>query len=616
MAAAARHHVVKPDATASVSKSLQKNSTVSSTASDASKGLAPAESAHDAAKRMMEMGLGSSRSKSQIVDTSILATWLHKYARAGDMFVNFMIVVNSIQLGLRIEVNSGGWITLWAVLEQLFTIIFLTEMVVKIYGLRLKYFYSGWNWLDASLVFVAVLDNWILVFFLDGSQIERISVLRLVRLYRLARIFRVLRMSRDVATIVGGIAASLKGMVPIGTVLFLSIYAFSIGCVDTIGKEDWDDFDNSKYFGNLTNAWMTLFNLSMMTEWGEIMRPMWKERPSYVPVFILFTIVNSFGIMNVIIGVILDNTQAASQKVAEEEQEKAKRGQMESIYNIAHLIESMDSDGDRMISAAELTGDAVQDIAGHLALPHGFTPAEFFTMLDNDGSESLSPQEFISAMFRLVHCDTFQNMCLTKLTLNQLILSMKQSEKRADKEFKEIRRSLRLLLGQDDPTSPISASPRAADGKGVGWERESSHELPAKTAAHDSQSRFTDEMFSKHREAMADIRSSLEKAERLWLRELRPETGKEGAAERTAPAPPLIAASGDTVDVLGSEDTLKESGKDSGDPLLVECPSSEAKKEDVEMPPSGGPSPDSMEFGDIPQESACVQGIDLNMVNI
>lgn len=331
------------------------------------------------------------------------------------------------------------------VLEHVFTMVFFLELLCKTYLLRCGYFRSGWNVVDCVLVFVAVFDNWILIFFVDDAKMQRYSVLRVMRLFfkliRLARIMKLARVKEDIVVLLSGIVASAKAMLPIAALLFLSIYAMSVSCVDIIGREDWAaevEFDNYEFFGSLTKSWLTLFNMCILAEWAEIIRPMAMQKPHLVPIFIAFVFFNAFGIMNVIIGVICQHTSEASDQAQAEKDMASKDYRMSRVHDMATVIDTMLQEGDGAISVQEFEHDIVKAITHELLLPHGFTSCEFHELLDTNGDGIVSASEFVTGMFRLVHGNDFQHTCLNHLHLNQI----KKGTERNHKQFQEIRSEL------------------------------------------------------------------------------------------------------------------------------------------------------------------------------
>ena len=91
----------------------------------------------------------------------------------GEIFVAVMVALSAVAVGMSIELQGRNWQITWDVLEHVFTIVFFLEMICKLCVLRLEYFRSGWNFCDCVLVFMVVVDNWVLVSFADDSDMQR-----------------------------------------------------------------------------------------------------------------------------------------------------------------------------------------------------------------------------------------------------------------------------------------------------------------------------------------------------------------------------------------------------------------------------------------------------------
>merc|ERR1712025_883414 len=99
-------------------------------------------------------------------------------------------------LGLRGE--EDGWVgaqEVFLVLEHIFNILFLAEMVVKIALMRCRYFREVMNIFDGVIVVASVLDAYILDP-LGLTKGQNIGIVRLLRIFRVVRVFRLFRAAR------------------------------------------------------------------------------------------------------------------------------------------------------------------------------------------------------------------------------------------------------------------------------------------------------------------------------------------------------------------------------------------------------------------------------------
>merc|ERR1719247_2240799 len=73
--------------------------------------------------------------------------------------------LNAITIGMAVDLRDGAWPTVFMATEHVFTGLFAVEMVMKLKILRMGYFSDRWNIMDFCLVVPAMVDNWILPFF-------------------------------------------------------------------------------------------------------------------------------------------------------------------------------------------------------------------------------------------------------------------------------------------------------------------------------------------------------------------------------------------------------------------------------------------------------------------
>jgi voltage-gated sodium channel len=368
----------------------------------------------------------------------------------GFIFIVFgMIVLNAIQMGL--SVDHPHLQDIWDACDHFFNFVFLIEMGIKLYFLGKGYFQDGWNRMDCLLVSMSILDSWVIKPLTSGngednaSVLGQLSVLRLIRIFRVARLARLLKVFKELWIILKGIIESLRTMFWVSCLLLLTLYVSSILCVDELGRDTYwayeDDEDiinaslsvgqwnNYVYFGTITRSMYTLFNVVIMAEWSEIGRPAVERKPSMILFFILFIVFTTFGILNVIIGVIVDNTMEAAKSREEENKEQEQLKKLELLTQIRDMVFSLDTDGSGSIAIEELregwNQPLLQNLLENVNLPKAFSPQELLHLMDNNSDEELSYSEFMKSFYRLITGDHFQQNCCMHASLNSIKVSMK-----------------------------------------------------------------------------------------------------------------------------------------------------------------------------------------------
>uniref|UniRef100_UPI001EAF15A6 voltage-dependent T-type calcium channel subunit alpha-1I-like n=1 Tax=Oncorhynchus gorbuscha TaxID=8017 RepID=UPI001EAF15A6 len=239
--------------------------------------------------------------------------------------------------------------------NYVFTAIFVAEMTVKVVskGLYLgekAYLKSSWNVLDGFLVFVSLID--IVVSMAGGAKI--LGVLRVLRLLRTLRPLRVISRAPGLKLVVETLITSLK---PIGNIVLICCaffiifgilgvqlfkgkfyYCLGLEVKNITNKSDCLQANyrwvHHKYnFDNLGQALMSLFVLASKDGWVNIMyhgldavgidqQPSINNNPWMLLYFISFLLIVSFFVLNMFVGVVVENFHKCRQN---QEVEEAKR---------------------------------------------------------------------------------------------------------------------------------------------------------------------------------------------------------------------------------------------------------------------------------------------------
>jgi len=353
------------------------------------------------------------------------------------------ILLNVIQLGLAVEVKGKPWSKVWEVAEHFFVAAFVLEMVLKVHENGCDYFRNNWNKLDCFIAVTGVLETWVLRVIMSGSDDSNIPVFSIIRVLRLLRMIRMLRMKRELDVLLEGMIASFRSMVWVGLLLAVAIYSFAIFCTSTIGDpretELYAKFglDNRKYFGSILRSSLSLFNIVLLNDWSLVVWPVFNAQPYATIFLIIFVILTSCGMLNVIIGVIVERTNEATNRLREEDLENMRKDQMMHAEKLAVIMDLLDTDKDSFLTEQELMAAAENSDFGQtlregmlngMNLPLNFEFTDLYLMLDQDSNNKLSPKEFIEGMYRLVYGTEFQHTCMMQLSMAKLMREFKVME--------------------------------------------------------------------------------------------------------------------------------------------------------------------------------------------
>uniref|UniRef100_A0A8C6LDR7 Calcium voltage-gated channel subunit alpha1 Ia n=1 Tax=Nothobranchius furzeri TaxID=105023 RepID=A0A8C6LDR7_NOTFU len=274
-----------------------------------------------------------------------------------DYIVLVFIFSNCITVALeRPKILQGSLERVFLTISNyIFTAIFVGEMTLKVVSMGFymgekAYLRSSWNVLDGFLVFVSLID--IVVSMAGGAKI--LGVLRVLRLLRTLRPLRVISRAPGLKLVVETLITSLK---PIGNIVLICCAFFIIFgilgvqlfkgkffyCLGPDVKNITNKSDclqvnykwvHHKYnFDNLGQALMSLFVLASKDGWVNIMyhgldavgvdqQPITNNNPWMLLYFISFLLIVSFFVLNMFVGVVVENFHKCRQH---QEVEEAKR---------------------------------------------------------------------------------------------------------------------------------------------------------------------------------------------------------------------------------------------------------------------------------------------------
>ncbi|XP_036196401.1 voltage-dependent T-type calcium channel subunit alpha-1G isoform X12 [Myotis myotis] len=273
-----------------------------------------------------------------------------------DHVVLVIIFLNCITIAMerpKIDPHSAERIFL-TLSNYVFTVVFLAEMTVKVVALgwcfgEQAYLRSSWNVLDGLLVLISIID--ILVSMVSDSGTKILGMLRVLRLLRTLRPLRVISRAQGLKLVVETLMSSLK---PIGNIVVICCAFFIIFGIlgvqlfkgkffvcqgeDTRNITNKSDCAEASYrwvrhkynFDNLGQALMSLFVLASKDGWVDIMydgldavgvdqQPIMNHNPWMLLYFISFLLIVAFFVLNMFVGVVVENFHKCRQHQEEEE---------------------------------------------------------------------------------------------------------------------------------------------------------------------------------------------------------------------------------------------------------------------------------------------------------
>lgn len=201
-----------------------------------------------------------------------------------------LILFNAVTLGLE---TSGSVMAAWGgllhAIDRVLLVIFTVEVAIRIYAFRDRFFRDPWGIFD----FVIIAISW-------APDSGPLSVLRALRVLRVLRLVSIVPSLRNV---VEAMLAALPGMGSIVLLMALIFYVFSVMAVKLFGAA------MPEQFGDLGAAGFTLFQLMAMDDFGNVVRQAMEHSPMAWLFFIPFSVVATFVVLNLFIGVIVESIQ-------------------------------------------------------------------------------------------------------------------------------------------------------------------------------------------------------------------------------------------------------------------------------------------------------------------
>lgn len=222
-------------------------------------------------------------------------------------FIVAVIIINAVALGLEtsafMQRNFGGVLV---ALEALVLTIFVVEIGLKLFAFGGRFFKSGWNLFDFTIVGISLLPG--------------TGPLAILRSLRILRVLRLLSSIKRLRMIIESLLAAIPSIGWIIVLLVMVFYIFAVMGTHLFGATfpDW--------FGNVGASMYTLFQVMTLESWSMgIARPVMQEFPHAYLYFVPFILISAFTILNVFIGIIVNTMQAL-----QSEQESAARAEIEA----------------------------------------------------------------------------------------------------------------------------------------------------------------------------------------------------------------------------------------------------------------------------------------------
>lgn len=179
-----------------------------------------------------------------------------------DKFILWIIILNAITIFLQGFDIEQQYLSLIRIADNLFTVIFLVEMVIKIreYGFN-DYWKSNWNKFDAILIILATPSLILWVLSLDNIGLQFLLVFRIARVFKF---FRFIKFIPNVDKLIRGINQALKASVIV--IIGFFIYNFVVSIITCFLYQNIAP----DYFGDPIQSFYSIFKIFTVEGWYQI----------------------------------------------------------------------------------------------------------------------------------------------------------------------------------------------------------------------------------------------------------------------------------------------------------------------------------------------------------
>lgn len=239
-------------------------------------------------------------------------------------FIIVLIVLNALSMGLETFTWWKDLIgkTALAVIDWTFILIFLIEILIKLYAYGPAFFKSGWNNFDFIIVAISLIPG--------NGVFSCFRTLRALRIFRTTRLFGRIKNLRIIVT------AMLKALPNIGwllLLLFIFFYIFAVLTTTLFGQIA------PEKFGNIFTSFYSLFSLMTMEGWQDIVEGI--NSPYSKAVFIPFMLISSYIFLNLVVGIIV----AAMEEIVGEDKQNQQNEELQKLSDkLDHICKLLEKD--------------------------------------------------------------------------------------------------------------------------------------------------------------------------------------------------------------------------------------------------------------------------------
>ena len=263
-----------------------------------------------------------------------------------EYFMLLVVILNTIVLGLETSPDlAAKYGSEFFLIDQICLWVFIIELFVKVVAFnkqffgeyrldenREKFFHiNKWNIFDLVIVFISVFAS--LPFFAVFRVFRLFKSVKIIKGIKSLRVIKTLKLVNGITklrVIIKAVIKAIPSVLWTFCLLIIFAYIYAIIGVNIFGT------DFPEYFGTLSNALLSLFNLSSLKSSEVIKIYSW----SWI-YFISYDFFEASIIMNVIVGVIVDSVNTSRLEIEKEDKTENENQKLVTLESLSEQIEEL-----------------------------------------------------------------------------------------------------------------------------------------------------------------------------------------------------------------------------------------------------------------------------------
>mmetsp|Transcript_41568 Transcript_41568/g.89248 ORF Transcript_41568/g.89248 Transcript_41568/m.89248 type:complete len:480 (-) Transcript_41568:14-1453(-) len=244
-------------------------------------------------------------------------------------FVIGVILLNTMVLAIEAD-YPGEW---WAEgVDNLFLAIFVVELLLRLSVYGWDFFSNkdyAWNWFDFIIVFLGVIDQWVIsavTGVTNPTMANVVSTLRVIRVVRVLRAFKIFKHFKPLRLLGIGLVSSLSSVFWIAMMFVSLVFTSAIFVTNMVGHNA-DSFGEDKedilhWFGTMPRSMETLSIYLTCDDWSTSARAVNNLYPWMEVFWIWYMVMGAFLVLSLLTGLMADKMKEARDSDDQEQKTK------------------------------------------------------------------------------------------------------------------------------------------------------------------------------------------------------------------------------------------------------------------------------------------------------